>query len=206
MWLISFIIFLLSFLTLFRFVGVQGALYFSIALTIIFIRCYLSFVGVTRFLNTLNPQTAVRIEYKNRFISPNGEKLESDFCVVMFEPSLSACFIVEKELPYSDGYRYMRIKNSYKTPDLYGAIFDIFMPTTDYDILKKLCDLYGVSYKEEFRASEKVVASVQEEVKEKPVPPVEEQTMPILKVDFEETPKVENDYDIKYNDEREVDL
>ncbi len=208
MWRISLVIFVLTFLALFRFVGVQIALFFSVVLAMTFIRCYITFVGASRFINSLNSQTAVRFGHKNRLISYSGEILESEFCIVRFEPSLSACFIVEKELPNTDGCRYMRIKNSNKTPDLYDAIFDVFMPNTNYDTLKSLCELYGVSYQEEFRISDKVVSVPQEEEKEKekPVPPVEEPTMPVLKVDLDEPQKVEKEPETKYNDEREVDL
>lgn len=134
------------------------------------------------------------------FIPPEGKVLESNFCVVNIVPQKSACFIVEKRLPYLDSYRLLEIKNSYKTNDLYGAFVDIFTPETDYEILKKLCDLYEVIYKEKVIIEEQKIPEVQE--KQIPKEESENFTMPVIPVEVETDQEVET----KYNDEREVDL
>lgn len=180
---------------------------FSLFMVLFFIlfcyRCYVSFQRASSLFNQFNEQ--VRLNNLQTggyyFMSPNGTKLESNFCIVEIIPSKSVCYIIEKQLPYSDGYQCMEIKNSYKTNDLYSAIMEVFTPEMQYDLLKELCQLYEVDYLETYVAVEPKLEEKQEEV------PAEEETMsmPVLKVEIDE-PELDKEPDISYNDEREVDL
>lgn len=158
-------------------------------------RCYAIFKSTSILFDQLNEQ--IRLDNIQNsgyyYISPSGTRLESNFCIVEIVPSKSVCYIIEKQLPYSDGYQCMEIKNSYKTNDLYAAIMEVFTPEMQYDLLKKLCQLYEVDYLETYVATEP-------KLEEK-----ESMTMPVLKVEMDE-PELDKEPDIGYNDEREVDL
>ncbi|MCM1003292.1 MAG: hypothetical protein NC408_03005 [Candidatus Gastranaerophilales bacterium] len=191
-------IFIFIFMLLFRSVGFEVAFYFSAIITAIIFYFYYLFTGAYTSSQKLNEilQEAgkMHIVEQRRYIGPDGLDLENSFCSVRIDTKSKICYIKEKPLFQADGYYTCKIKNSYKTPDFWGAIIDVFEERTRYEHLIQLALMFDVDYIETF--------TICEPHKE------DNPTMPVLKTDIPQptSEKIDKVSEIDYNDEREVDL
>ncbi len=201
-------IFLVIFMLLFRSVGFEVAFYFSAIITAIIFYFYYLFTGAytssQRLNEILHEAGKMHTVEQRRYLGPDGLDLENSFCSVTIDAKSKICYIIEKPFLQAEGYNTCKIKNSYKSPDLWAAIIEVFEERTRYENLIQLALMFDVDYIETFTMHEPIIQTVEESEPHIEANP----TMPVLKTDIPEpTPeKIDKEPEISYNDEREVDL
>lgn len=182
-----------------------------LSVVIVFLLVLICFLMINYRGRVLNPQALDELEEQAVDLSSLSTKsipnmFENEYCLVKLSEKGVIC-AKEKISNRSDGYCMFMIAKSYRTSEIWDAFYDLFDNITKYQDLLSLCHLLNINYEESFIEYEKpkINQEAKKDLEAEPTKAENEPSMPVLKIS-QETVETDTEPEIKYNNDREVDI